>query len=53
MTEGNEVTLIADRGEILNRTLVSVENDIYFVCKREEYHNNRLQTYESKRDINS
>lgn len=37
MIEGKSVTLMADKDEVLNRVLVSVENDVYFVCKPEEY----------------
>jgi hypothetical protein len=37
MAEGMAVKVVADRGEILNRVLVSVENDIYFVSKPEEF----------------
>lgn len=37
MTDRNKVTVIADKDEVLSRVLVSVENDVYFVCKPEEY----------------
>lgn len=37
MIAGQRLTLIADRDEIITRTLVSVEGDVYFVCKNEEY----------------
>jgi len=30
------VTLQADRGEVIIRVLVSVENGVYFVCRIEE-----------------
>jgi len=32
-----QVKLLADRDEVITRTLVSVENDVYFVCKIEEF----------------
>jgi hypothetical protein len=37
MTAGHLVNVIADRGGIIKRTVVSVENDVYFVCKPEEF----------------
>lgn len=37
MIKGEDVTLLADGDEVINRKLVSVENGVYFVCKREEY----------------
>jgi len=37
MQSGQLVTVMASRGEILKRVLVSVENSVYFVCKKEEF----------------
>ena len=37
MTTGELLTLRADRGEVINRVLVSVENGVCFVCKPEEF----------------
>jgi hypothetical protein len=37
MTEGEKVAVIADKDEVLNRVLVSVENGVLFVCKLEEF----------------
>jgi len=37
MAEIIEVILVADRDEIIRRVLLSVDNDVYFVCKREEF----------------
>jgi hypothetical protein len=37
MTIGQQVTLIDCHGNELNRILVSVENGVLFVCRREEY----------------
>jgi hypothetical protein len=37
---------MADRGEVLERVLVSVENGVCFVCKREEYEAARLENRE-------
>lgn len=37
MTEGKTVRLIQYGDRIIERTLVSVEKGVLFVCKREEY----------------
>jgi hypothetical protein len=37
MIVGQDVTLIADRDEVITRTVVSVQEGVYFVCKKEEY----------------
>ncbi len=37
MFVGHEVSVIADKDEVLKRVLVSVENNVYFVCKAEEF----------------
>jgi hypothetical protein len=33
----NEINLLAMGGEVIRRVVVSVEGDVYFVCKREEF----------------
>jgi hypothetical protein len=37
MTVGETLTLLSGREVIIKRTLVSVENGVYFVCKLEEF----------------
>jgi hypothetical protein len=37
MVAYKEASLIAARGEVITRVVVSVENDVYFVRKREEF----------------
>ena len=37
MTAGHILTLISDRDQIIKRALISVENDVFFVCKPEEF----------------
>lgn len=37
MFETKHVNVVADKDEILNRVLVSVENNVYFVCRPEEF----------------
>ncbi len=37
MVAGKTLTLRADRGQVITRVLVSVENGVYFVCKPEEF----------------
>ncbi len=37
MSEAKQVTVVADKDEVLKRVLVSVENNVYFVCRPEEF----------------
>jgi hypothetical protein len=37
MTTGQLLTIIADGDDVIQRQLVSVENDVFFVCKPEEF----------------
>ena len=37
MKTGQLLTIVSDRDVIIRRTLVSVENDVLFVCKQEEF----------------
>jgi hypothetical protein len=37
MTAGETLTVISDKDVVIERTLVSVENGVYFVCKPEEF----------------
>jgi len=43
MTEGKKVSVIADGDVVIDRIVVSVENDVYFVCKREEFEQAKLE----------
>ena len=43
MTEGKKVSVIADGDVVIERIVVSVENDVYFVCKREEFEQAKLE----------
>jgi hypothetical protein len=43
MTTKKRVNLIAYGGEIINRIVVSVEGDVYFVCKSEEFAQAKLE----------
>jgi hypothetical protein len=46
MIAGQLLTVVADGDEIISRVLVSVENGVYFVCKREEYEAAKAQDRE-------
>jgi hypothetical protein len=46
VTTGTSVNLIADGGVIIERIVVSVDGDVYFVCKREEFQQARLDARE-------
>jgi hypothetical protein len=46
MTVGDEVTLVADKGEVITRTIVSVHDGVYFVCKREEFEASKREARE-------
>jgi hypothetical protein len=35
--DGNDINLSAVGGEVIRLVVVSVEGDVYFVCKREEF----------------
>jgi hypothetical protein len=37
MTTGQLLTIVSDGDNIIQRKLVSVENDMFFVCKPEEF----------------
>ena len=37
MTVGQLLTIVSDRDVVIQRTLVSVENGVFFVCKPEEF----------------
>jgi len=37
METGQLLTIVSDRDVIIKRTLVSVEQDVIFVCKQEEF----------------
>ncbi len=37
MTAGDTLTLVSYRDVVIKRTLVSVENGVYFVCKPDEF----------------
>lgn len=41
--EGMDVNLIASGNKRISRVLVSVENDVYFVCKREEFESSKRE----------
>jgi len=46
MADNKEITILADRDEVITRTVVSVENDMYFVCKKEEFEAARRENRE-------
>ena len=46
MIAGQQVKLIADRDEVITRTIVSVDNDVYFVCKSEEFEAAKMENRE-------
>lgn len=37
MKSGQLLTIMSDRHQVIKRALVSVENDVFFVCKPEEF----------------
>ena len=37
MKSGQLLTIMSDRDQVIKRALVSVENDVFFVCKPEEF----------------
>lgn len=46
MTAGELLTLVSDGDVIIQRTLVSVENDLVFVCKEDEFQAARRENRE-------
>jgi hypothetical protein len=46
MIEGKDVTLLADRGAIIKRKLVSVEDGVFFVCTDDEFSRSRRESRE-------
>ncbi len=37
MIAGQTLTIVSDRDVIIKRRLVSVDNDVYYVCRTEEF----------------
>ena len=40
---GNDVSLISDGDKIITRRIVSVDGDVYFVCKDEEFEQAKVE----------
>jgi hypothetical protein len=43
---GKEVSLISCGDKVISRVIVSVEGDVYFVCKKEEFETARRENRE-------